>query len=157
MKQTSHMTKTTLCARLIFTLVLFGLNSCAKPVPVQVNSACQREHNNLYVSIEGYLSTGASVLCSSADGTRACGLELSDTPGGTARINVYVEEGTGKSQMEPLPKLYSKESLKVRADNGHVLGSKDRVRIIGIAKNGTEVANSSATICYVDVEKIEQP
>jgi hypothetical protein len=59
--------------------------------------------------------------------------------------------------MEPLPKLYSKESLKVRTDNGHVLGTKDRVRVIGIAKNGSGVDNSSTTICFINVEKIEQP
>ena len=156
MKLKAHMTKT-ICARLALTLCFFGFNSCTRPRPVELKSLCQNENDNIYVSVEGYLRTGASVLCSSPDGSRACGLELSDKPDGTTGISVYVEEGTGKSQMEPLPKSYSRESLKIHTADGNVLGTQDRVRVFGIAKSGTDVASSSLTLCYINVDKIEKP
>lgn len=135
----------------------FVLVSCTKPVPVVFNNACQKEYDKVYVSVEGYLTTGTSVLCSSQDGTRSCGLELVESPDGTNKISVYLEEGTGTSQMEPLPKNYSKEDLKIRDSDGRALGARDRVRVIGIAKSTNEVVGSSYTVCYINVEEIERP
>lgn len=140
-------------------LIVFslGLLSCTKPIPVAFNNACQKENNNVYISVEGYLSTGTSVLCSSRDGTRTCGLELADSPNGTNKISIYLEEGTGKNQMEPLPKSYSKENLKIRDRDGQVHSAQDRVRVIGIAKSGNDVVNSSYAVCYINVQEIERP
>lgn len=144
-------------ARFLLSVWVFGLVSCSKPTPVEFKNICQKENDYAYVSVEGYLRTGSNVLCSSRDGTRACGLELLERLDGGNKISVYVEEGTGKSQMDPLPKSYGKENLKIRTGNGQVLGPEERVRIIGTARIGTDVANSSYSICYVDVVKIERP
>jgi hypothetical protein len=133
------------------------LTGCTKPVPVTFNNVCQNANDNIYVSVEGYLTTGTSVFCSSSDGTRTCGLELVDSPAGTNKISVYLEEGTGKSQMEALPKSYSKENLKVRDSDGQVVGPQDRVRVIGIAASASDVVNSSYSVCYINVEVIERP
>lgn len=157
MKRKVQITNKTNYALFVLMLCSFGLVSCTKPVPVAFNKACQKENDNIYVSLEGYLNTGTSVLCSSRDGTRTCGLELMDSPDGTNKISVYLEEGTGKSQMEPLPKSYSKGNLKVRDHDGQVLGAKDRVRVIGIAKSTNDVVNSSYSVCYINVQKIERP
>lgn len=138
-------------------LFLTGLTGCTKPVPVAFNNVCRKENDNRYISVEGYLRTGVTVLCSSRGGTRACGLELADKPDGSSAISVYVEEGTGKSQMQPLPKSYSNDDLKLRSKDGQTIGTQDRVRIIGTAKTTTDAVNSSYTICYIDVTKIEKP
>ncbi|HEY0544210.1 MAG TPA: hypothetical protein VGC91_02345 [Pyrinomonadaceae bacterium] len=140
----------------VLLLCLLALDGCAKPVPVAFNQVCQKENDNKYISVEGYLRTGVTVLCSSRGGTRTCGIELAEKPDGESKINVYVEEGTGKSQMEPLPKSYSDENLKLRTTDGQTVGAQDRVRIIGTAKTATD-ASSSYTVCYIDVNKIEKP
>jgi hypothetical protein len=133
------------------------LAGCTKPVPIAFNQVCQKENDNRYISVEGYLRTGVTVLCSSRGGTRSCGLELSDKPDGSSTISVYVEEGTGRSQMEPLPKSYSNEDLKLRTKDGQPITTQDKVRIIGTAKTTTDAVNSSYTICFIDVTKIEKP
>lgn len=140
----------------ILLLSLLAFNGCAKPVPVAFSQVCQKESDNKYISVEGYLRTGVTVLCSSRGGTRTCGIELAEKPEGDSKISVYVVEGTGKSQMSPLPTSYSDENLKLRTADGQTVGSKDRVRIIGTAKTTTD-ANSSYTVCYIDVNKIEKP
>ncbi len=138
-------------------LFLMSLTGCTKPVPVAFNQVCQKENDNRYISVEGYVRTGVTVFCSSRNGTRACGLELADKPDGNSAISVYVEEGTGNSQMQPLPKSYSPDDLKLRAKDGQPIGTQDRVRIIGTAKTTTDAVNSSYTICFIDVTKIEKP
>ena len=135
---------------------VFSFGGCAKPVAVEFSKVCQKENDDKYISVEGYLRTGVTVLCSSRNGTRTCGLELTDKPDGQAKISVDVEEGTGKSQMEPLPKSYDKESLKVRTQDGSAVGPQQRVRIIGTAKTATDAINSSLTVCYITVNKIEK-
>ena len=137
-------------------LFLTGLAGCTKPVPVALDQVCQKENDNQYISVEGYLRTGVTVLCSSRGGTRTCGLELADKPDGTGPISVYVEEGTGRSQMEPLPKSYSNDDLKLRTKDGQTITTQDKVRIIGTAKTTTDAVNSSYTICFIDVTKIEK-
>ena len=137
-------------------LAVLGINGCTKPVAIEFGKVCQKENDNKYISVEGYLRTGVSVLCSSRGGTRTCGLELSDKPDGQAKISVDVEEGTGKSQMEPLPKSYSKENLKVHTHDGSTVGPQDRVRITGTAKTATDAVNSSITVCYLSADKIEK-
>ncbi len=143
-------------ASLLLLLAVLGFNGCAKPVAVEFSQVCQKENDDKYISVEGYLRTGVSVLCSSRNGTRTCGLELTDKPDGQAKISVDVEEGTGKSQMEPLPKSYTKESLKVHTEDGSAVGPQDRVRVIGTAKTATDAINSSLTVCYITVSKIEK-
>jgi hypothetical protein len=157
MKRKSQVTNNKSTPLIVLLLCSIGLVSCTKPVPIAFTNACQKENDNLYISVEGYLSTGTSLLCSSRDGTRACGLELLDSLDGKNKISVYLEEGTGNSQMEALPKNYSNENLKVHDINGQVLGAKDRLRVIGIAKNGNVGADSTFSVCYINVEKIERP
>jgi hypothetical protein len=136
---------------------IFGFTGCTKPTPTEFGQVCQKENDKKYISVEGYLRTGASVLCSTRNGTRTCGLELSDKLDGESKISVYVEEGTGAGQMEPLPKSYGKDSLKVHAADGSTLGPKDRVRLVGKATTATDAVNASYTICFIDVDKIEKP
>jgi hypothetical protein len=136
----------------------FSMTGCTKPIPVDFGQVCTAENDNKYISVEGYLRTGASVLCSSHDGTRACGLELTDKPDGGSTINAYVEEGTGNSQMEPLPKGYSDDNLKIRTQDGSLVAPRERVRIMGIAKTATGIINSATnTVCFIDVDSIEKP
>lgn len=133
------------------------LAGCAKPVLVDISNACQNGNDNKYIAVEGYLRTGTTVLCSSREGTRSCGLELTDKPDGESKLNVYVEVGTGKSQMDQLPKNYGKDDLRIRDKDGRTFGALDRVRILGVAKNGDAVVNNSYTVCYMNVQKIERP
>jgi hypothetical protein len=142
---------------LFSTLCLSGISGCTKPVPVEFGQVCQSENDKKYISVEGYLRTGVSVLCSTRNGTRTCGLELTDKPDGENKISVYIEEGTGKSQMEPLPKNYGKDSLKLHTSDGRVAGPQDRVRVIGKSSTATDATNASYTVCYIDVDKIEKP
>lgn len=144
------------CALSLLLAAAFVTGGCAKPVATEFSKVCQKENDSKYISVEGYLRTGASVLCSSRNGTRTCGLELSDKPDGASKISADVEEGTGKSQMEPLPRSYSKENLKVRTEDSSIIGPQDRVRIIGTAKTSTDAVNSSITVCYITVDRIEK-
>jgi hypothetical protein len=138
-------------------LALIGaLSGCARPTPIAFGQVCQKENDNRYISVEGYLRTGVTVLCSSRSGTRSCGIELGDQPEGGNKISAYVEEGTGKSQMEPLPKSYGAEDLKLKSSDGQPVTPKDKVRIIGTARTATDAVNSSYTVCYIDVSKIEK-
>jgi hypothetical protein len=82
---------------------------------------------------------------------------LTDKPDSESKLNVYVEVGTGKSQMDQLPKNYGKDDLRVRDKDGRMFGAQDRVRILGVAKNGDAVVNNSYTVCYMNVQKIERP
>lgn len=138
-------------------LCWIALVGCSKPVPVAFENLCQKSNDSLYISVEGYLSAGTSVLCSSQDGKRTCGLELTNSPGGTNKISVYVDEGTGKSQMEPVTKSYNKDNLIVRDNKGKIISAKDRIRVIGIAKSENDSINDSYAVCFIYVEAIERP
>jgi hypothetical protein len=140
----------------LFMAFAFALTGCAKPLAVAFDQVCTTENNEKYISVEGYLKTGVTVLCSSHGGTRTCGLELFDKPDGQSKISVDIQEGTGKSQMEALPKNYSSDDLKIRAQDGSAITARDRVRIIGTAATDTGAGSSSLNVCYINVAKVEK-
>jgi hypothetical protein len=156
MKPAKHFSKRPIFTASLFLACAFALSGCAKPVAVAFDQVCTKENNDKYISVEGYLKTGVTVLCSSHGGTRTCGLELLDKPDGQSKISVDIEEGTGKSQMEALPKNYGSDDLKIRAQDGSMVSTRDRVRIIGTASTDTGAGNSSLTVCFVKVAKIEK-
>lgn len=156
MNLTSYKTKRSVYSLSLLLLPgLLFMNGCAKPVPVEFSQVCQKDNDKKYISVEGYVRTGVSVLCSSTSGKRTCGLELSDKPDGESKISVYIEEGDGKSQMEPLPKSYGKDSLKLHTSDGGIAGPQDRVRLTGTSNTSTDAAGSY-TVCFIDISKIEK-
>jgi hypothetical protein len=157
MNRQAYSTRKKFFTRILLLLCTSYLTSCGKPVFVDISNACKNGNNNQYIAVEGYLRTGTTVLCSSREGTRSCGLELTDKPDGDSKLDVYVEVGTGKSQMDQLPKNYGKNDLRIRDKDGRALSAQDRVRVLGVAKHGDAVVNNSYAICYVNVQKIERP
>ncbi len=140
---------------LLILLCGVGFAGCAKPTPLEFGSVCQKDNDQKYVSVEGYLGAGVTVLCSTHGSVRACGLELYDKPGSTSKISAYIEEGTGDNEMEPPTRNYTKDSLKIRTDGGQLVTPQDKVRITGTAKTATD-ANGSYSVCFIDVKKIEK-
>jgi hypothetical protein len=132
-----------------------GFAGCAKPTPVEFGSLCQKDNDQKYISVEGYLGAGITVLCSTHGSVRACGLELYDKPGSTSKISAYIEEGTGDNEMEPPARNYTKDSLKIRTNDGQLVTPQDKVRITGTAKTATD-ANGSHSVCFVNVNKIQK-
>jgi hypothetical protein len=81
------------------------------------------------VTIEGYVGMHPSMfkLCSDT-----CDFDLYADPAGKGkRVNADVTLGSGKNQMEKLPKNFTPEDIKIHTQDGKVVGVGAKVRITG--------------------------
>jgi hypothetical protein len=122
------------------------------PVKVAYKEICDVANDNKVVRIQGYLALG---LVARRDGDPVTGepywhIQLVRKPGGDGDVSVFLYEGDGNNQMQPVPDQYSPDDLKVKATNGDPVGPDDKVRIVGEANTGDGV-------CYIDpVERIRK-
>ena len=144
--------KRSACAATLLTLAALALAACsAEPAePVAFAEVCAAGTDKKTVVTEGYLRPGVSIMCSNTGGGPVtCGLSLFDPQGGERKISAYVEQGTGASEVEKPASGYKQGDLKLRADDGSLVGPQDRLRVTGRVTNGNNV-------CFLNVSKIEK-
>lgn len=139
-------------AATLLSLAALALSACSeKPAePLAFAEVCAAGTDKKTVVTEGYLRPGVTMMCSNTGGGPVtCGLSLFDPQGGDRKISAYVEQGTGKSEIEKPPSGYKKEDLKLRAEDGSLVGPDDRLRVTGRVTNGNNV-------CFLNVSKVEK-
>jgi hypothetical protein len=138
-------------------LGLLALAACAPPEPgepVAAGELCRAENEGRRVALEGHIDAGASIFCSNIGGGPVmCGLELKETPGVEDHVRLDVRQGGGGSEIEELPESWTREDLRIHAEDGSLVALADRVRVSGEA-NVMEAGESS--VCYVSVDLIER-
>ena len=138
-------------------IVSLLLGACGDPepgTPVPLAELCRAEHEGQRVAVEGYLDVGISVFCSNiGGGPVTCGLELKASPADTAHVTVDVRQGGGGSEIEEVPEDFTRETLRIHAEDGTLVGLTDRVRVTGEA-NVVEAGASS--VCFIEADLIER-
>jgi hypothetical protein len=124
----------------------------AAPTKVAYADVCDPANDNKLIRTQGFLGLG---VVAQRDGDPVTGdpywhIELARKSGGSGEVSVFLYEGDGNNQMQPVPDQYSPDDLKVKATNGDPVGPDDKVRIVGEANVGDGV-------CYIDpVERIRK-
>ena len=140
------------CAATLLTFTALALAACSQQPaePVAFAEVCAAGTDKKTVVTEGYLRPGVTIMCSNTGGGPVtCGLSLFDPQGGESKMSAYVEEGTGANEVEKPASGYKKGDLKLRADDGSLVGPQDRLRVTGRVTNGNNV-------CFLNVSKIEK-
>ena len=149
------------------------LTSCrreAEVVSFDKLKTCPAEYNKKDVAVEAYftLNPATGILHCLGD----CSIEVnSGSANGPRRVIALVKLGKGPNQIEESPEFMHSEavaprgpqpdeehmrrfyeSLRVRTDDGKVVRLKDKVKLAG----KMDVWQNS-DVCFLEVERIEQP
>ena len=123
--------------RQLLTLAAFAacavlLASCGdSPEPIAYDQVCKQADGKV-VQTEGYFAADRSVFCSNIGSNDVrCGLGFVAAPGQKAGFTADVAEGTGRNQVEPIPRDFAPEAIVFHAADGGEVHVGDKVIITG--------------------------
>lgn len=126
------------------------LAACAakESTPVAFADVCKLENDHKNLSTVGYFDPGISVYCSDTGGDYRCSFDFLEEVGSEKKFSADLLEGNGKNQLAELPDDYSNEDVKIKTDDGTVIGVEQKARISG------EMLVAEG-VCLMEVDKIE--
>ena len=134
---------------LILALISLMLAACAKEAtPVAFADVCKLENDHKQLSTVGYFDPGITVYCSDSGGDYRCGLDFLESVGSENKFTADLLEGNGKNQLAELPDDYSNEDVKIKTNDGTVIGMEQKARISG------EMLITEG-VCLMEVDKVE--
>lgn len=104
------------------------------------------------IIIEGYLALTSSIYTNGKH--IRCNLFPRFNQAKGMHANLEFTAGSGKNEMEPLPKKYKTEDFKIRTDAGEIVGEGAYVRVTGELSERYE---NMATVYIQKIEKITAP
>jgi hypothetical protein len=114
------------------------------------------ENDHQYLEVSGYIVPASSVFCSNiGGGPVACGLDFSDSAGGTRKMGVDIPQGSGSNDINELPSGYKKEDIKIRDSAGNPIDLNSKVKVTG-KMSIAPGAGTTPGVCFMQVEKIEK-
>lgn len=122
----------------------------ADAVAVKYADACRKENNGRVLAVEGHFATGTMLNCFGEEANRKCYLKFVKRPGETEGYMIRVKTGNGANQMEELRNFFSPEDLHLRLNDGKLISSLDRVRVIVLA-------DTTGAACSLDTMEIQAP
>lgn len=146
----------------LFALVM--MSACqSKPgedVPITQLFTDAKLHGK-YAAVTGTLSISVGIVGSTSCKAGRCKLQLNvPDPGwkppkdSVSTISIEVTQGSGESEMAPLPDKYSKGDVKVKAVGGKVIGFGERVKVSGNlhchGNNGEDRLPCSISVARID-------
>jgi hypothetical protein len=150
----SHCPKERVMGKRAF-LVLIGLinvlllAACSAPdAPAVAFGDVCKSADGTRVSTEGYFSADISVYCSDTGGDYRCSYDFVEAPGSDNKFTADVLQGDGNNQAAALPDDYSDADVKIKTNDGKVIGVAQKARIQGKMAIAPDV-------CLMTVEKIE--
>jgi len=134
----------------IVALISLMLAACAAKTatPVSFADVCKLENDHKQLSTVGYFDPGISVFCSDTGGDYRCSFDFLESVGSENKFSADLLEGNGKNQLAKLPDDYSNEDVKIKTDDGTVIGVEQKARISG------EMLITEG-VCLMEVHKIE--
>src|SRR5205809_7087156 len=116
-------------------MFLFGilLVACAakQGEPMAFPTTCNEADDGKYVAITGYLTDGGSLYCSNTGGRMECNFDLTEKPGGGAKIGASIAQGSGRSSGEEFGDSSQASELKLHDSSGGSVKAGDRVPLTG--------------------------
>jgi len=140
----------------IFIVLSFAACSEYKGTPVDSAQVCSPANHKQMVETQGFLTAGASVLCSDKSGKSVCGLTLKQNPNDEKGIAANVEEGSGANTMDKFESGAKKEDLKIRDNAGAAVAPNDKVKVTAEVFAQPNSLNPKETVCFLTVRKIEK-
>jgi hypothetical protein len=126
------------------------------PVAVTFEQVEGAEFADKVVTVDGYFSAPSSMFSYGiGDGPRSWKLHFSPRPEGRRTVEVSVYEGDEPNRMLPLPNPYDPGDLKLRADDGALVGPEDRVRITAKVWRSAAYGETELTRSSLSLERIE--
>lgn len=119
-----------------------------KGVAINFSKAFDKSMNDEIVTMEGYLMLPEYLYQSPG----SIGLNFYERENqffAAHQMNVSIVTGEGNNAMQPLPKNYKAEDVKIRANDGGLINPGDRVRVTGLL-------HASATYYDLDCKKLEK-
>lgn len=104
------------------------------------------------IIIEGYLALTSSVYTRGK--SIRCNLYPRFNQAKGMHANLELTAGTGKNEMEPLPKKYKTEDFKIKTDVGEIVGEGNYVRVTGELSDRYD---DKATVYVQKIEKATAP
>src|SRR5438477_9450850 len=104
----------------IMVLCLLAMAACASKTgePMAFPTTCNEADDGKYVAITGYLTDGGSLYCSNIGGRMDCNFDLTEKPGGGAKIIASIAQGSGRSSVEDFGDSYKASDLKIHDNSG---------------------------------------
>lgn len=138
----------TLAAFAAFAACAILLASCGdSPEPVAYDQVCNQVDGKL-VQTQGYFAADSSVFCSNIGSNDVrCGLGFVATPGQKAGFTADVAQGTGRSQVEPIPDDFVPEAIVFHAADGGEVHIGDKVIITG-------KLSVAPNVCFIRVDSL---
>lgn len=132
----------------VLTGLTVGCSSAPPPAtPMTFDNWKDKANDQKQISLEGYVRLPAAALVSDT-----MLLELHEKPEGKDRYADFSTRiGSGKNQVEKPPKDYTDKDLKLHANDGSLVGPKDKVRV-----SAKVIYSPSSSILYppLDVQKL---
>ena len=140
----------------IFLVILLGCNE--KGIPTSYPDSCKLENTDKTLEIQGYLSDGGSLYCSSTSGRYECGFEFRNSPGDAEKYSADIAVGTSRNAVEELKSGYAPSDIKIYDDTKALISLSDKVKITGkIRAFKDETSPEPEKVhCYIKVYKIEK-
>ena len=135
-------------------LILLGCNE--KGIPVSYQDSCNLENNDKVLEVQGYLSDGGSLYCSSTSGRYECGFEFKNSLEDKENYSANIAVGTGSNEVEELKSGYTSADIKVHDDTNAIVSLSEKVKITGkihAYKDDTS-PEPDKVHCYIKVTKI---
>lgn len=137
----------------VVALAMAGCNYTG--TPVQFANACDKANDDKHVEVSGYFKNTGSAMCSkSGNEPMRCPIEFVEGPNTEKPIRVYIDKGSGKSEIDnPDPK----KGLEIKDDKGEVVDNTQKVKIVAdVSVLDALPANSNSAGCFMTAKKIEK-
>lgn len=146
--------------KLIFVCVIaIAAMGCATKTgtPVEYSKACEAENEKKYIEVSGFLSDKGSVFCSNTGGGPVrCGFKLLENPTAEKGFSADIVQGGGANEVEKLERGYKREDIKVRDDQGAIIGPDQKVKLVGRMNVVKNPGNPEHDVCFLTVTKIDK-
>lgn len=143
----------------LFFVLACGGTAPKQPTVIAFGDICKPENHDKDITIEGFVWTTKSVNCKrTARFTRLCSVELYETAEHKGKpVTVRFREGDGSSEMTPLPEKFTQKDIKLKTNNGEIVGTSEKLRLTGYAETKGDSNDMQEFGCHLNVKKIEKP
>ncbi len=143
----------------IFILTLMILINCnEKGIPTAFSESCRLENTDKTLEVEGYLSDGRSIYCSSTSGRYECGFEFRNSPGDLDNYSANIAVGNSSNTVEELKSGYTSSDIKILDDTSEIISLSQKIKLTGkmTAFKDETSENPEKVYCYIKVTKIQR-
>jgi hypothetical protein len=134
-------------------LLSFGCNYTG--VPVEYVKMCDKENDDKYVEVVGFLDNTGSAMCTKrGKGPTECGIRFKDSLESEPWVFANIYKGGSASEIDAA----EGEGLKIRDDKGDVIEREQKVKLTASVSvfSSPPSKDDKSMGCSLDVKKIEK-